>query len=264
MRKYKVMLVDDEVIILQGFKKLFDWDAYGCEIVGEAMDGVSAISMVDRLHPDILILDINLPIISGIDALKVIRQHDENIQCVMVTGYDDFEYCREALRLEVLDYMLKPVNYAELGTIIEKAIKCIEDKSLITNIAKQNDDGEIKIITQIIGWMNEHLQDDISLQLLSDTFHLNSVYISQMFKNKLGINYHAYLNQIRVNRAKELLSTTDLSITEIAQESGYKDYRTFTRAYRNTTGILPSDQRDLTIQGKRSDPSAQSFGQTAK
>ena len=94
----KVMLVDDEVTILEGFKRLFDWKAYGCEIVCEAYDGVMAVNLAKTYKPDIIIMDINIPVMSGLDALRMIRSHNENCACIIVSGYDEFEYCREALQ----------------------------------------------------------------------------------------------------------------------------------------------------------------------
>ncbi|NLC75442.1 MAG: response regulator [Clostridiales bacterium] len=243
MRKYRVMLVDDEAIILQGLRKLFNWEEFECEIVGEAMDGVSAINMAETLRPDILMMDINIPIINGIDALKVIRQRDVYTQFIIVTGYDDFKYCQEALRLDAVDYILKPVDYSKLGEVIRKATDNIKTSTFSGRITHISDDADMRRITQIINWMNDHLSEDVSLQRLSDTFHMNSTYISQMFKDKLGINYHTYLNQIRTNKAKELLSSTDLSITDIAEQCGFNDYRSFTRAFHSTTGDLPSSYR---------------------
>lgn len=241
-----VMLVDDEAMILQGLRRLFDWEAHGCVILGEAMDGASAVSMADRLKPDLIFMDVNLPIINGLDAVRIIRQRHPQIQCIILTGYDSFEYCRKALRLQALDYILKPVDFRALSDIVKKAADAIKSRLPLSGEARRmtgEDHEEVRPILRMISWLHAHLEEDVSLKRLSEIFHLNDTYISQLFKSELGVNYHMYLNQIRIDKAKELLLTTEKSIAEIAGLTGYKDYRTFTRAFRSTAGILPSALR---------------------
>ena len=113
MEKLRVLLVDDEIMIREGFKRLFDWAAHDCEVVGEAADGMEALSRIDALCPDIVIMDINIPIMNGLKVIQLSRIKHPETAYVIVSGYDDFSYCREALRLQIADYILKPVNYDE-------------------------------------------------------------------------------------------------------------------------------------------------------
>ena len=119
MKKLRVLLVDDEIMIREGFKRLFDWEAHDCQVVGEAADGMEALARIDSLLPDIVIMDINIPIMSGLKVIQVSRIKHPDMAFVIVSGYDDFSYCREALRLKITDYILKPVNYEEFGTCID-------------------------------------------------------------------------------------------------------------------------------------------------
>ena len=119
MKKLRVLLVDDEVMIREGFKQLFDWQAHDCEVVGEACDGMEALTQIDTLRPDIVIMDINIPIMNGLKVIQLSHIKHPNTAFVIVSGYDDFSYCREALRLQITDYILKPVNYEEFGTCID-------------------------------------------------------------------------------------------------------------------------------------------------
>ncbi|MGI6056096.1 MAG: response regulator [Bilifractor sp.] len=240
---HKVLLVDDEVIILEGFQKLFDWRAHNCVIVGQATDGLSAVAQTEDLSPDIVLMDINLPLLNGIEAFKKIHAFDDRIRCIIISGYDDFSYCREALRLSVDDYILKPVDYHKFGDVLDRSIQNLETQKLQKMLSEEEHDQETSLVLDIVRWLNSHYQENITLQTLSDEFHLNGAYISQLFKNKIGSNYSAYLSQIRMNKAKQLLRTTDLSIAEIADLTGYKDYRTFNRAYKACMGKVPSAER---------------------
>ena len=119
MKKLRVLLVDDEIIIREGSKRLFDWEAHDCQVVGEAADGMEALAQIDALRPDIAIMDINIPIMNGLKVIQTARLKHPDMAFVIVSGYDDFDYCREALRLQITDYILKPVDYEEFGARID-------------------------------------------------------------------------------------------------------------------------------------------------
>ena len=204
MRKLKVLLVDDEIMIREGFKRLFNWEAHGCEVVGEAGDGMEALGQIDALLPDIVIMDINIPVMNGLKVIEVSRAKHPEIAYVIVSGYDDFSYCRQALRLQITDYILKPVNYEEFGSCIDNLkISMYENK---TSEQKNAENREERVISYITRYMQEHLSEEISLSVLADEFHLNPQYISQLFKNEIGVGFHAYLTNIRIEKAKKCCS----------------------------------------------------------
>ena len=239
MKKLRVLLVDDEIMIREGFKKLFDWEAHECVVVGEAADGMEAITKIDEEQPDIVIMDINIPIINGLKVIQLSRVKYPSMAFVIVSGYDDFSYCREALRLQITDYILKPVNYEEFGFCIDR-LKI----SLYNNEVKEKPVmKKERVITGITKYMQEHLSEDVSLHILSEEFHLNSQYISQLFKNEIGVNFLTYLTNIRMEHAKKLLLSSSLSIAEVSEQSGYGDYRVFTKVFKKSEGITPSQYR---------------------
>lgn len=239
MKKLKVLLVDDEIMIREGFKRLFDWDAHDCQVAGEAADGMEALVKIDSLDPDIVIMDINIPIMNGLKVIQMARIKHPDTAFVIVSGYDDFSYCREALRLQITDYILKPVNYEEFGSCID---------NLKIGLFKRGASGpqnpaEERTILGITRYMQEHLGEEISLNVLAEEFHLNPQYISQLFKSEIGVNFLAYLTNIRMEKAKKLLLTTSLSIADISEQSGYGDYRVFTKVFKKSEGITPSQYR---------------------
>lgn len=245
MKKLRVLLVDDEIMIREGFKKLFDWEAHECVVVGEAADGMEAITKIDEEQPDIVIMDINIPIINGLKVIQLSRVKYPSMAFVIVSGYDDFSYCREALRLQITDYILKTVNYEEFGSCIDRLkISLYNNEVKEKPVVKKE-----RVITGITKYMQEHLSEDVSLHILSEEFHLNSQYISQLFKNEIGVNFLTYLTNIRMEHAKKLLLSTSLSIAEVSEQSGYGDYRVFTKVFKKSEGITPSQyRRDFLFQ----------------
>lgn len=241
MKKLSVLLVDDEIMIREGFKRLFDWEAHDCEVVGEASDGMEALSQIDNLRPNIVIMDINIPIMNGLKVIQLSRIKHPDIAFVIVSGYDDFSYCREALRLQITDYILKPVNYEEFGTCIDNLkISLFEQR---VSEEEKSEKQEERTITGITRYLQEHLAEEMSLSVLSEEFHLNPQYISQLFKNEIGVNFLTYLTNIRMEKAKKLLLSTSIAITEVADKSGYSDYRVFTKVFKKSEGITPSQYR---------------------
>lgn len=239
MKRLRVLLVDDEIMIREGFKRLFDWEYHGCEVVGEAADGMEAIAQIDSLQPDIVIMDINIPIMNGLKVIQMARIKHPDMAFVIVSGYDDFSYCREALRLQITDYILKPVNYEEFGSCIDNLKISMFERCK----AAETEQSEQRTIHSITRYLHEHIDEDISLSLLAEEFHLSAQYISQLFKSEIGVNFLAYLTNIRMERAKHLLLSTALSVGEISEQCGYGDYRVFTKVFKKSEGITPSQYR---------------------
>ena len=239
MKKLRVLLVDDEIMIREGFKRLFDWEAHDCEVVGEAADGMEALAKLDALEPDIAIMDINIPIMNGLKVIQLSRIKHPDTAFVIVSGYDDFAYCREALRLQITDYILKPVNYEEFGGCIDNLKISLFQQRVAEEPAQQ----EERVITGITRYLQEHLAEEVSLSVLGERFHLNPQYISQLFKNEIGVGFLTYLTNIRMEKAKKLLLSTPLSVAEVAERSGYGDYRVFTKVFKKSEGVTPSQYR---------------------
>ena len=247
MKKLKVLLVDDEIIIRQGFRQLFDWEAHDCEVVGEAADGMEALSQIDALNPDIVTMDINIPIMNGLKVIQLSRMKHPETAFIIVSGYDDFAYCREALRLQITDYILKPVDYEEFGVCIDNLkIAMFQKKASL-----ESDGQDERIINKIVRFVQSHLAEEISLSVLAEEFHFSTQYVSQLFKNEIGVNFLTYLTNIRMEKAKKLLLNTDLPIAEISEQSGYGDYRVFTKVFKKSEGVTPSQYRHDFLDGAK-------------
>lgn len=236
MNKLKVLLVDDEVKIREGFKRLFDWEEHDLEVIGEASDCLEALSKIDEYKPNIVVMDINIPIMNGLKVIEMSKVRHPNTAFIIVSGYDDFNYCKQALKLKIADYLLKPVDYEEFGTFIDNLRISLYEKKI-------EEDVDDHLINKIAQYIREHLDEDISLNLLSDKFALNAQYISQLFKNQIGVNFLSYLTSIRMQKAKSLLLSSAKTIVEVSVAVGYNDYRVFTKVFKKHVGVSPSQYR---------------------
>ena len=124
---YKLLIVDDEKQAREGIKRLLSWEDYGIIICGEATNGQEALKIMEEQNPDILLLDIQMPVMSGLELAK--RIHDSNLDCkfIVLSGYDDFELVRKAMKYGAVDYLLKPSGKEEIIRTIEELIDSLED-----------------------------------------------------------------------------------------------------------------------------------------
>ena len=133
----KVILIDDEIVILQGLKKLIDWSKLELEIVGEAMDGLEGLSLIEEVRPDIVISDITMPNLNGIEMLKAINEKNYDLKTLFLSGYQEFIYVQEAIRYGAVDYLLKPVTEDNLIMVLKRIIGSIKEERSYHHLKKQ-------------------------------------------------------------------------------------------------------------------------------
>ncbi len=238
----RVMIADDERIILDGLKVLYDWDGNGYEIVGDAMDGINAVKLAQKVKPDIVLLDINMPLLSGFEVIQRLQHDLPNTKYIIISGYNDYNLLREAIKLQAFDYLLKPLHAEELAATMQRVREEIFDQKYLRQ-QKEKDSEDIPLYKQMTAYVDKHLDEKITLSVLSKQFNMNPDYISSYFKKKSGMNFSDYLNSRRIAEAKKLLNKTDLNIGEISERVGFSDYRYFNKVFRNYLKVSPSQYR---------------------
>ncbi|MEG1516064.1 MAG: response regulator, partial [Clostridia bacterium] len=139
----RVLIVDDEVLIRKLLQHIVDWNALGFEIIGEAADGLQALDMVESLKPNLVMLDINLPLFDGISVLKRLNAEHREIASIMVTGYESFAYIQDAMRAGATDYVVKPIQETEVIAALNRAKQQIVKQQTLakyTFLAKSSPD----------------------------------------------------------------------------------------------------------------------------
>jgi two-component system response regulator YesN len=128
-RRWKVLIADDEAIIREGIRDAVDWEALGMEVCAEAEDGEEALVLAEQYGADVMLVDLNMPIIHGLELIRLIRERLPSCLVVIITGHDEFEYAREAIRLGVQEYVLKPTNPVELTQIMTRVRDRLEEEA---------------------------------------------------------------------------------------------------------------------------------------
>ena len=246
---FKVVVVEDEELILNNIVKKIHNLNLGFEVVGKAQDGKEGLEMIDRLTPDLVITDMKMPVMDGLEMIKIISSKYPYIKKIVVSGFDDFVFAQQAMKYDVRDYLLKPLKINELTDVLTEKRFILENerKLLKQNVidTKKNKDHCTEEVAKIVElYIRENFNSDINFDLIAQNFNFNSSYLSKVFTKYIGENPLKYLTTLRVNKAKYLLiNNSELSVKEIGELVGYLDPFYFSRVFKGITGKSPSNYR---------------------
>lgn len=237
-KMYKVAIIDDDKLIIEGIKFSFDWKKFNCEIVETFRTPTAFLEYLKSGNTiDLAFCDIKMPIMDGLTLIETVKNEmklEKQPLFVILSAYSDYEYCRKAINIGVVDYCLKPINKDETDAILEKAIsKLPPDNSVQPIYAAKN-------FAQIISYINENYHEKITLKLISKKFFFNKNYICLLFKKNLNTTFSNYLKTIRLEKAKDMILEGKYSISEIAEKTGYADYSYFHSSFQKYFGQTPA------------------------
>ena len=245
MRKYRVMLIDDEQSARKLMQASIHWESLNMEVVGEAASGIEAINVIDEMRPDIAFVDISMPFMNGIEFTEVATTRYPNLIIIIMTALDQFEYARRCVSLPVFEYMLKPLVRAEVMVVLQNAKKKLDATIDAENeIAAENVSGpeiEPSTIEQIkIFIETEYTDSKINLASVADQFGFSSSYLSRKFKQDTGKNFVEYLTELRMEEAIRLARSGEKMFCTAAAV-GIPDPNYFSRCFKKYTGVNYSD-----------------------
>lgn len=253
----KVVLVDDEQIILNGLKSVIVWENYGCKVVGTATDGKSGLEIVRRLKPDILFTDIRMPNLDGIAMIAALKSEFPSMQVSILTAYREFDYARKALSLGVARYLLKPSKMNELEEAIAYMSGLLHDsRPSETDQNLQADSGGSSdpsafIVSAALQYMKENCHRRIRLSDVADSVYVSQWHLSKLLNRYTNKSFFDTLSELRIAKSKEMISDPSLRIHEIALMVGFSDVAHFSKTFKRLTGKSPVDYR---LNRDRSNP----------
>lgn len=243
----KLLIVDDEYYTCEGIKRAINWEKYNVEIAGVASDGRAAIEIVENSHIDIIITDIKMRGMNGLDMSETLRKNGYTGQIIIMSGYQYFEYAQRAIESNVKRYLVKPIDFEEL----EEVIRQISEEYAKTQVKYNVKQGVGRqIIVEIMEYIDENYGEDIQLSAIATKYYRDVTYVSKLFKEYTGINYTDYLMNKRVEEAKKLLLSTDLPVEELANKVGYNNVIYFRKVFKAKTNMSPGQYRKESRKGK--------------
>ncbi len=269
---FTVILIDDEEIIRKGLRKMIPWEKLGCEIVAEAEDGVQGFERIKEHVPDIIISDIRMPKQNGLEMIAAMKDINQDAQIIILTGFREFEYAQEAVRLGVLQLLLKPSKLPEITAAVEEAVGILKVKAKeqeeynhikkkVKNyylkgtaipeeeLAKSREELQANdkpqfIVNEAVKYIKINYDKKLSLQIVADSLYVSTWHLCKVLKKETGTNFVDLLNGIRVEQAKEFLVTTNLRIYEIAAKVGYSDTAYFSKIFKRFVEMTPNEYRN--------------------
>jgi two-component system response regulator YesN len=262
----QLLIADDDVQIRNGLRFGINWRDVGIETVYMAKDGIQAYQMCEENKIELVLTDIRMPGIDGLELAKRLTYHPCHV--VIISGFDDFSYAQNAIRSNVRDYLLKPVKIPELMKCVSNLVKEVQAEKYIRQINNENalscpypgltnhqkffGKDEILDLTKknldstillSLDYINCHYNERISVEDVARYVNKSKNYFSASFRKATGYTFVKYLTILRVENAKRLLLTTSLLTYEIAEKVGFGDYKYFSMVFHDLVGCAPSQFR---------------------
>jgi len=280
---YGLLVVDDEKIIADGLYDFFNNEFNGYLRLYKAYSAIQALEVMGNDKIDIVLTDINMPKLSGLDMHKEIIKKWPRCKVIFLTGYNEFEYIQTAIRNNGIDYILKSEDDEVTLNAVRKALSILEKEfsneelvetvqknlyyletylengqedafndvfnQLISVMKNKRSDQYIKSVNRIVSniqsYIAQNLHGDLSINKLAELTHFNPSYLSRLYKNMTGKSLSDYIWDVKLSKAKELLVRQNIRINEIAAALGFDSPAYFTKFFKKFTNKTPLEFREM-------------------
>lgn len=237
----KLLITDDEDTIRNGIAKYIQLHTDRFDKIYLASNGQEAVDIIFRDKPDIMFLDVQMPLLDGIEVMQEAKRADILPYTMILSAYDEFKYCQQALRLGAKEYLLKPVRSSDILQMVNRAadelfgaaeeirIDLAEEKNRSVELAKE--------------YIEEHYYENLMQVDVAQRVGISAGYLSTLFQKQLSIGFVDYLNEIRIEHACTYLQQSYLKTYEIAYKVGFKDEKYFSKVFKKIKGQSPSEYR---------------------
>ena len=243
----RYIIAEDEPPIRKNLIKKISSLAPDFTLAGQASGGKTALKLVKSENPHIIFTDIRMPGIDGLELMNTLSNYYPQIIIVVISGYNDFEYAQNSIRLGASDYLLKPINPEQLNKTLNRIRKELEQKDqfIDKNIDWYEDKAGTDMATKTAEIIQKQFRENLSVQEIAETLKVNATYLSRVFKSIYDITPSRYIQIQRMDLAKRLLMQyMQMEIKEIAAFVGYSDQNYFSRFFKKETGMSPIEYRD--------------------
>ena len=272
---YKVVIVDDEPVIVEGLTRSINWKKYNCQVVATANSGEEGLALFEKIHPDIVFSDIRMPHMDGLSMIAAVRSQYPDMEISILTGFQDFEYARQAIRLGVTRFLVKPSKMDELQEAVESMVQNLQTKGILPEKTEkkeknaatekenagvseettaetqnheteeaENNEASSFLVNNALKYMEEHYREKLKLQDVADQVYVSQWHLSKLLNRYKGQSFSDILNNIRIEKAKELLKDPSLRIGDIADMVGFLDMAHFSRVFKRQTGLSANEYRN--------------------
>lgn len=250
---FKVILIDDEEMIVEGLKKVVDWAKYDCRVVATASEAKSGAEVIRANNPDILFTDIKMPNMDGLTMLAGLKGEFPNMQITVLTGYRDFEYATRAIQIGVTRFLLKPSKMDELEEALQVMTENLKRQQKGMPESEEKPAEELQgtspannfIVRGALKYIELHYADKLTLTELAEKAYVSQWYLSKLLNKYTNKSFCDLLNETRIKKAEELLrQNPSLKIYEISDALGFNDVNHFSRVFKKIKQMSPNEYRN--------------------
>ena len=242
----RLLIVEDEEIIRKGLVCSIDWLKHDIGVL-EAANGAEGLAAIRSLRPEVVVTDIKMPIMDGIEMLERADGEGFDFAAVILTSYGEFDYAQRAIKVGVADYLLKPVDEDQLLASVLKAREQTEKRRESTR-PELPLSGELfpagpcsEYVEAAAARIKHDYMNKLSIEAIAEEFGISPSYLSRKFKDELGRTFLDLLNMYRVQRAVAALAGTGARVYEVAEQTGFADYKHFCSVFKKYTGLAPTE-----------------------
>lgn len=247
IKQYNLIIVEDELLIQENLVKKINSLSLPFSITGTFEDGDSALEFIKANHVDLVITDIKMPFMNGLELSKILHTTYPSVKILIISGYNEFTLAQEAIEYQVKGFLLKPVKLEQLKQTLTKLLIEFDsdNRTVSANVPEHLKSLEKKEIADCIEkYLQKNFQKPLSLGDISDALGFTPDYLSHLFKKYHNESPIRYLTTLRINYAKQLLiRQPDLDIAVIGEMSGYSDSVYFSKVFKKNTGMWPRQFR---------------------
>lgn len=235
---YRILIVDDEAAIREKLPIAFEWQQYGFEVVGTASNGKIAQEKVAALHPDLILLDIRMPVMDGLEFLKWI--HDSpyrDISVLLLTGYSEFDYAIAAMRYGARGYLTKPLDEEVIADYLLDIVSDLQARD------GAEDESTLSLSDSAAAYIDAHFAQPLTVNSVAAKLFVSPSHLGQTFRKNKGVTFRQYLKTVRLRKARELLERTSLHVYDIAHRVGFSESKYFVVCFEQEVGMSPAAYR---------------------
>ena len=245
---FRILIADDETAVRNGMKHLLNWKKFGFSVAATAENGLVAYELQKKNQYDLIITDLKMPQMYGIELIKRLSDEGENCKIIIISAYGEFVYAQTAMQYGVQYYLLKPVDEQVLCGYLSKIAEDLQGHVKETIINEQIFDYQYRmstngVVAEMRRYINEHHSESLTLNMLAKIYCFSPVYLGRIFKKETGKSFNEYLNNCRICAAKHYISNSNYMIYEIAELVGYKDINYFYKCFKEATGLTPNEYK---------------------
>lgn len=246
---YRILLVEDDEALRFVYSKMKAWTEAGFKIACEASNGKDALNILANQSFDLIVTDIRMPFVDGIELLRKIKERGINTCVIFISSYDEFEYARQGLILGAFDYILKPVKEKQLTEVLGRVRQHIESNlngrelpaHIMAAVSYTGVDlKENRLLRQVCEYLAERSGNIITMEDTAEHLKLSKDYFGKVFRQQTGITFNYFCSLVKVEYAKELIDTGNYKTYQISEMLGYSSTDYFTKVFKDITGETPS------------------------